>query len=350
MGFHDDILNSLQEAVFVLDEELRIVELNRAAEEDLNTQERPRAGRSILSVLPWLTGYRGVLEGAAGAGRSCFLGLVQGPDGPVLVRLVPLVRAGRVEGSVLTVDPGGRTAEERELLAFESLDGLISQMAHEIRNPLGGIRGAAQLLLERSGGEYEEYLRVIRDEVDRLSAILTELIDYAAPASPAREPVNIHEVIDRAVRLAGVEAAGVTVERNYDPSLPEVLGDGGRLLQVFLNLLGNARDLLAGRSGKPGRIGLRTRPSPQYVQRDGRVFRWAEVTVSDNGPGIAPGDLDRIFLPYHSGRRGGTGLGLAICRKILRAHDGMIRVESEPGKGASFIVTIPFAAPVAGSG
>jgi len=252
-----------------------------------------------------------------------------------------LEQGDTAEGWILTVDPGPRTPEERNALAFESLDGLISQMAHEIQNPLGGIRGASQLLEERLPSEYSEYLSVIRNEVDRLSGILRELIDYASPARPVRSPVNVHEVIDRAVDLLEPARAGVRVTRSYDPSLPEVRVETGKLLQVFINILKNALEAL-GPDGDDRVIMLRTRPSSHHVEREGKIQRWAEVSFRDNGPGIPPEDLDRIFLPYQSRKREGSGLGLAICRKILQGHDGMIRVESEQGAGATFFVYIPF--------
>ncbi|MBI5140732.1 MAG: hypothetical protein HZA20_00895 [Nitrospirae bacterium] len=354
MFSHADVLNSLSVAVLLLDRDMNVLAANRAAEEDLPHAGGIHTGHPLLVAFPWLAPYRNTLLSSSGAGRSCYLSNIPMPEGPAWAHLTPHVTAdGAVEGSVLTVGISRGASDERDDLAFESVEGLISQIAHEIRNPLGGIRGASQLLAERLPPDQGEFLHVIIREVDRLSAILHELLDFAAPARAPRQTLNIHEVIDRAFMILAPEMDGITVRRLYDPSLPDVFGDGAKLLQVFINLIRNAAEAMrepdnaaeAVRETDPPRVlEVQTRPSSRYMQRNGRISKWAEVRVIDNGPGIAREDLRRIFLPYYTRKKQGSGLGLAISKKILVSHEGMLRVESREGMGATFIACVPFAA------
>ena len=338
---HEDILNSLEEAILLLDNSMSVIAVNRAAEEELLTGGRQVAGRDVFEVLPWLSQFAGSFRSAVEAGRGCYLKSVTAPRGVTWASLTPYMSDTLPGASVLAVGPVSMSPDERDQLAFESMDGFISQIAHEIKNPLGGIRGASQLLSEKLPGDLAEYLGVIVHEVDRLSGILRELQDFSSPSPPARKAVNVHEVLDRALKILHPEREGITVKRLYDPSLPDLFGDGAKLLQVFLNLIKNAAEALEGR-GEEGLMELCTRPAPQYVQRGGHIKRWAEISVRDNGAGISPDRLERIFLPFVSGKSGGSGLGLAIARKILNFHDGMLRVESREGEGAIFKAYIPY--------
>lgn len=343
---HADILNSLSVAVMLLDRDLNVLAVNRAAEEDLPHAGGIHTGHPLIVTFPWMAPYWETLLSSSGAGRSCYLSNIPMPEGPAWAHLTPHVTAdGAVEGSVLAVGISRGTSDERDDLAFESVEGLISQIAHEIRNPLGGIRGASQLLAERLPPDQGEFVHVIIREVDRLSAILRELLDFAAPARAPRHTLNIHEVIDRAFMILAPEMDGITIRRLYDPSLPDVYGDGAKLLQVFINLIRNAAEALREPNQQQPRVlEVQTRPSSRYMQRNGRISKWAEVRVIDNGPGIAREDLRRIFLPYYTRKKQGSGLGLAISKKILVSHEGMLRVESREGMGATFIACVPFAA------
>lgn len=339
---HEDILNSLEEAVVLLDRGMTVIAANRAAEEELLPGGRHAEGRSVFEVLPWLSRFAGSIRSAASEGRSCFLKSIASPRGVTWASLTPYMNDTQPGASVLAVGPVSMSPDERDRLAFESMEGFISQIAHEIRNPLGGIRGASQLLSEKVPDDMAEYLGVIVQEVDRLSGIIRELQEFSTPAAPARQAVNVHEVLDRALMVLSPAKGGITVKRLYDPSLPDVFGDGARLLQVFLNLIKNAAEAMEVTGGE-GIIEIRTRPATQYVQRRGHIKRWAEISVSDNGPGISQDRLERIFLPFVSGKKEGSGLGLAIARKILNFHEGMLRVESREGEGATFRAYIPFA-------
>lgn len=339
---HEDILNSLEEAVVLLDSSMSVITANLAAEEELLPAGGHASGRSVFEMLPWLSQYAGSFRSAVKEGRGCYLKSISSPRGVTWASLTPYMSDTIPGASVLAVGPVSMSPDERDRLAFESMEGFISQIAHEIKNPLGGIRGASQLLSEKLPGDMSEYLEVIVNEVDRLSGILRELQDFSTPSHPARQAVNVHEVLDRALMVLSPVKGGITVKRLYDPSLPEVCGDGTRLLQVFLNLVKNAIEAI-GETGKEGIIEIRTRPATQYVQRGRHVKRWAEISVRDNGPGISQGRLERILLPFVTSKKEGSGLGLAIARKILNFHEGMLRVESREGEGATFKAYIPFA-------
>jgi len=340
--FNEDILNSLSEAVFVLDPEMHILFRNRAAEEDLPTHARGVESGSLFSALSWLVPYADVLRSSAAEGRSCFLPSVGTPVGTTWARMTPLLAEGRRGGWVLTIGPVLLSPDERDVEAFESIEGVVSQIAHEINNPLGGIRGAAQLMREKLSSEGAEYLSVIVREVDRLSDIVGELKDFASMAGMATQSLNIHEVLDQALVVLGPEISNITIRRFYDPSLPEVQGNSSKLLQVFINLFKNAVEAMR-EIREAGMVVIRTRPSELYAHRDGRTLRWVEVAISDNGPGVSPNDRNRIFLPFVTSKKDGSGLGLAISKKILIAHQGMLKLESTEGRGATFKAFIPYA-------
>ncbi|MGN6233773.1 MAG: nitrogen regulation protein NR(II) [Trinickia sp.] len=222
---------------------------------------------------------------------------------------------------------------------------LIRNLAHEIKNPLGGIRGAAQLLELELGGrerqELREYTQVIVKESDRLQTLVDRLLE------PHRHPhvvgdVNVHEVCERvrAVILAEFPR-GLTIERDYDVSVPDLRGDKEQLIQALLNIVRNAAQALRERIGQgDARIALRTRIA-RKVTISKRLFRLAlDLRVIDNGPGIPEDIRDRIFYPLVSGREDGSGLGLTLAQTFVQQHDGLIEVESRPGH-TEFQILLP---------
>lgn len=222
---------------------------------------------------------------------------------------------------------------------------LIRNLAHEIKNPLGGIRGAAQLLEFELGArerlELREYTQVIVKESDRLQTLVDRLLE------PHRHPhvvgdVNIHEVCERvrAVILAEFPR-GLTIERDYDVSVPDLRGDKEQLIQALLNIVRNAAQALRERIGQgDARIALRTRVA-RKVTISKRLFKLAlDLRVIDNGPGIPDEIRDRIFYPLVSGREDGSGLGLTLAQTFVQQHDGLIEVESRPGH-TEFQILLP---------
>jgi len=232
--------------------------------------------------------------------------------------------------------------EERALGHVKANKELIRNLAHEIKNPLGGIRGAAQLLaMELTSRELTEYTQVIIHEADRLQALVDRLL------APHRKPhvvsdVNIHEVCERVRSLILAEfPKGLAVRRDYDISIPDFRGDREQLIQAVLNIAHNAAQALSERiSQGDAQLILRTRVSRQVTIGKQRYRLALELHIEDNGPGVPEDIRDRIFYPLISGREGGSGLGLTLAQTFVQQHQGTIECDSVPGKTV-FRIVIP---------
>ena len=236
--------------------------------------------------------------------------------------------------------------EERNATQALANKELIRNLAHEIKNPLGGIRGSAQLLqLELQdtdkGKSLTEYTQVIIHEADRLQTLVDRLLE------PHRKPreigdVNIHEVCERVRSLIVAEfPRGLKVIRDYDTSIPDFRGDKEQLIQTVLNIAHNAAQVLPERITEgDAQIIFKTRIARQVTLGKKRHRLALELHIGDNGPGIPPEIKDRIFYPLVSGREGGSGLGLTLAQTFVQQHDGLIEVQSQPGK-TEFIIVIP---------
>ena len=225
--------------------------------------------------------------------------------------------------------------EERLLDQSQANRELIRNLAHEIKNPLGGIRGAAQLLereLERPN--LHEYTQVIIKEADRLQSLMDRLLTPHRLPQPA--PLNIHEVLERVRSVIVAEYPGIVIERDYDSSLPPLKGDKEQLIQAVLNVARNAAQALQGR----GEIGFMTRIARQITLARKRHRHAIAVQVIDNGPGIPEAIRERIFYPLVSGRDEGSGLGLMIAQNFVNQHHGAITYESVPGN-TRFTILLP---------
>jgi two-component system, NtrC family, nitrogen regulation sensor histidine kinase GlnL len=247
------------------------------------------------------------------------------PGGVVLVELRDRDRASRIRG------------EYRLQEAREASRGLARRLAHEVKNPLGGMRGAAQLLARRlSDPDQHRFTDLIIEEADRLSALVDALLGPRRP--PALESVNLHQVLQRVMDLISAEAGpDLRLVRDYDPSLPDLDADPALLTQVFLNLLANAAQATAGRGG----ITISTRALRRFTIGDTVHRLCAVVTVADDGPGVPAGIADSIFLPLVSGSDRGTGLGLSLAQELVYRHGGLIEFESVPGD-TRFMVVLPY--------
>ena len=232
--------------------------------------------------------------------------------------------------------------EERSMGLAQANKELLRNLAHEIKNPLGGIRGAAQLLaMELPSPELGEYTSVIIHEADRLQSLVDRLL------APHRRPhvvgdVNIHEVCERVRAVVTAEfPRGLRIERDYDASLPEFRGDREQLIQAVLNVVHNAAQALAERiAAGDGRIELRTRAARQVTIGKQRYRLALELHVEDNGPGVPAEIQDHIFHPLVTGREGGSGLGLTLAQTFVQQHRGTIACDSVPGRTV-FTITIP---------
>lgn len=215
---------------------------------------------------------------------------------------------------------------------------LVRGLAHEIKNPLGGLRGAAQLL-ERTlpDPNLAEYTQIIIEQADRLRALVDRLLGPQKPGKKQSE--NLHLILEKIRQLVDLEVnQSVAIERDYDPSLPEILMDSDQIEQALLNIVSNAGHIL--KNQENGQITIRTRTVHQANIHGQRCKLAARIEIIDNGPGI-PADLqDTLFYPMVSGREGGTGLGLSIAQNLIDQHQGKIDVESWPGR-TTFTIYLP---------
>lgn len=323
----------------------RIRYLNAAAEQLLGISSNQACDRRLPLLAPELAVLGPLIRRAAESGESYGheLDLRRPYQQDQIVPVTGRVTPARIEGGgyviLELIDASHWRQIDREKALISQHDAsrrVISQLAHEIRNPLGGLRGAAQLLeRELPTGELREYTRIIIGEADRLAALTDSLLGPAR--SLRREPVNIHEVVERVLALVSNESPpGVTYVRDYDPSLPPLTIDRDQVLQAMLNLLRNAAQAV----GTQGRIVLRTRALTNYVIGNQRHKVVASIEFEDDGPGVPPELGDSIFYPLVSGRAGGTGLGLPLAQELVSRHGGLIEYRSRPGQTV-FMVRLP---------
>lgn len=230
--------------------------------------------------------------------------------------------------------------EERMLIQQQANSELLRNLAHEIRNPLGGLRGAAQLLEhELPHQNLREYTQVIIKEADRLQSLMDRLL--VPHRVPKYEPTNIHEVLERVRSLLLAESPNnIIVKRDYDTSLPELIGDREKLIQAVLNIARNAVQALLSHGEADATITLKTRSERQVTLSRKRYRVAIKLDIIDNGPGIPPEMVDKIFYPLVTGREGGSGLGLALAQTFITQHHGMIDCSSQPGS-TCFTILLP---------
>jgi two-component system nitrogen regulation sensor histidine kinase GlnL len=338
------LLDALATAVVVLDGRGDIEWLNGAAQTLLAAGINQARGRALAEVVR----DPGPIEAIVARAR-------EGTE-PIAhreVRLVPTARgdvsliadctASPLDAEHVLLEISDTTRQQRisrDTALLAQLGGsrvMVRQLAHEIKNPLGGLRGAAQLLeRELPDAGLREYTGVIIREADRLRALVDNLL---GPGIPLRkEPVNLHELLQHVYHLLRSEAPpGIAVLRDYDPSLPPVPLDRDQLVQAMLNLGRNAVQVL----GESGRLTLRTRALTNVTIGARRHRVVVSVQFEDNGPGVPPELADTIFYPLVTGRPGGTGLGLAVAQDIVTRHGGLIEFESRPGHTV-FNLLLPF--------
>ena len=209
---------------------------------------------------------------------------------------------------------------------------MIRQLAHEIKNPLGGIRGAAQLLSRQLGDELAEYTDVVISETDRLAALVDTLLGPGGP--PNKQPVNIHELLEYVVRIVtAADPKSLRIRRDYDPGLPEIDLDRDQMVQALLNLVQNAALALDGQ----GTITLRSRAVSNFTIGETRHRVIASIEIEDDGPGIPRDMQDSVFYPLVTSRPDGTGLGLPAAQELISRHGGLIEFDSRPGRTVFFV-------------
>ncbi|MBN9424397.1 MAG: PAS domain-containing protein [Candidatus Accumulibacter sp.] len=347
-------LDLLSSSVVLLDERLAIRYMNSAAENLLAASLKVLAGRPLDRVLACPPALQSALDNARRHGWSytgqnielprgdgetlhlnCTVNPTDAPDAALLVELWPIDQQLKA------------TREERLIQQQQANRELIRNLAHEIKNPLGGIRGAAQLLEhELNNPGLREYTQVIIKEADRLQDLMQRLLSPHRAMQPG--PVNIHEILERVRSLLTAEfPQTLKVRRDYDTSLPDLIGDREQLIQAILNIARNAAQAImaqpdAAAAGN-GEIVLRTRAARQVTLVKRRHRLALELQVIDNGPGIPDDIRERMFYPLVSGREGGSGLGLTLAQSFVQQHQGTIECESRPGY-TCFTIRMPLGA------
>jgi two-component system nitrogen regulation sensor histidine kinase GlnL len=341
-------LDLLATLVAVVAPEGTVLFANAALEDALGTSRRVIEGSSLLPFFTEPQRLRNALEGAGSneyAALRYDAALVRQNADPMPVHVVVAQtdQPGEIVIEMLPLEQQARQEREERLMdQAQANKELIRNLAHEIKNPLGGIRGAAQLLeMEIQGRDLKEYTRVIIHEADRLQTLVDRLL------APHRRPhlvgdVNIHEVCERVRSLILAEfPRGLRVVREYDTSLPEFRGDREQLIQAVLNVAHNACQALSERiAAGDAQLVFRTRVARQVTFGKQRYRLALELHVIDNGPGVPEAIKDRIFYPLVSGREGGSGLGLTLAQTFVQQHHGLIECESMPGR-TDFKILIP---------
>lgn len=342
-----DLLDALSTGIIVLDAHLCAIYANVAAQDLLAFSLNKARGRPFADFMQDANGLRSILRRALDSGEGiadrelAVRPLGASRDTRILdVTITPLT--GQITGTHLLMELADATqrqriSRERDLLA--RLDGsrlMIRQLAHEIKNPLGGLRGAAQLLeRELQAAALKEYTHVIIGEADRLTALVDSM------AGPSRAPqkvlLNIHEICEHVYHLLRAEApASITIERDYDPSLPNAMLDRHQTIQALLNVARNAMQAISGK----GHIVLRTRALSNVSIGSARHRLVASVQVEDDGRGVPFELRSSIFYPLVTGRANGSGLGLAVAQELVTRNGGFIEFESEPGH-TTFTLLLP---------
>lgn len=341
---------SLPGPAILLDEGDRAIDVNPAAELFLNVSARALRGQPVFDRLAVAAPLEEVFARVRANQSSLYINDVDvgtGERAPVICNLQAAPVADAPGHVLLLISPRefaeriGRGQGMKH--AARSAIGMAEMLAHEIKNPLAGITGAAQLLSMNLPPEDVELADLIVAETRRILKLLEQVEQFGNLRPPEARAVNIHDVLDRARRSALLGfAAHMTILEDYDPSLPPTVGDPDQLLQVLLNLLKNAAEASG---GKPGTIRLHTfyDHSLRLRRVDGAGTPLPlQIEIIDDGPGIPPEIAESIFDPFVSGRENGTGLGLALVSKIVADHDGWITADSVPGRTV-FRLSLPVA-------
>ena len=348
-------LEWLATAVLLQDDARRIVYANAAAENLFELSRRTLAGRTFAELFGRCPALEAAVDKATATGASyaeqeitlslpgntslslaCTASPVDAPGVAVLLEFRPIDQALRI------------AREERLAEQQQANRELIRSLAHEIKNPLGGIRGAAQLLegeLDRPA--LVEYTQVIIAEADRLRALVNRLL--APHRAPAFRRINVHEVLVRAKGVVQAEFPAIPIVCDFDSSLPELEADYEQLMQAALNIVRNAAQALSGSTTTASAIRLVTRVARGVTLAKRRHRLAVAIAIEDNGPGVPEAIRDRIFFPLVSGREGGSGLGLTIAQTLIAQHGGTIECASAPGRTV-FSVLLPLSCAAKGEG
>jgi two-component system nitrogen regulation sensor histidine kinase GlnL len=346
------VLDAVLDGIAVVDAQGRVELVNAEACRILETSAQAATGMPLERVAAANPALAQLARSVLASGRphiECEQRLARRYDGDVLVDVAvsPLIEDDRRRSGVVLAlrdrtiqrDLQQQVSERERLSAFGQM---AAGIAHEVKNPLGGIRGAAEIVGARADdAKTRDAAELIVREVARIASLVDELMVFTQGDDIHFAAVNIHRVLDDVLDLISMDplAAGVRIERRFDPSIPELSADAGRLVQVFLNLARNALQVLEG----SGTLAIETRMSFDYrlAVDSSESMPTLQVTIADDGPGMSADVLERIATPLFTTRRSGTGLGLAVARHWIARHGGTLRVESAPGEGTRVRVALP---------
>jgi two-component system nitrogen regulation sensor histidine kinase GlnL len=333
---HQHILDNLNGAVALFSADLRLRYLNPAAEMLFGGSSRQLLGMSFADLVmprePVIDQLREAIDSHHPFSKheqliDLFNGKEITADFTVTVLHSPFGES-EVLFEITPIDRLLRITREDAMVAQQvATRDLLRGLAHEIKNPLGGLRGAAQLLeRELHSEEQKEYTRVIIDEADRLQKLVNRLLGPSG--MPKTQDVSVHEIIEYVRNIVLAEDVGdVAMHRDYDPSIPDIKGDPDLLIQALLNIVSNARQAI----GRQGNITIRTRVLRKFTIGQQKHRLVVKIGVIDDGPGIPEDIKDKIFFPMVTGRADGTGLGLSIAQRLIHQHGGLIECSSQPG-------------------
>ncbi len=339
------VLDGLSVATLLFNTRFRLIFINPAGELLLGISARHLLGQHFSELIQLECPIMPALEEALHS-RHPFtrhemtLSLAHADELMVDLTVIPLIEADEEPELLLELTPINnllRIAREENRQAQQmATREMLRGLAHEIKNPLGGLRGAAQLLEKQlATEELKEYTQVIISEADRLKNLLNRML--GPNTLPVKTAVNIHEVLERVRNLVCVEVdERITLQRDYDPSIPDVDADMDQLVQALLNVIRNACQALV----DGGTIILRTRVERKFTIGQNRHNLVARINIIDNGPGISEEMKEKIFFPMVTGRANGSGLGLSIAQSLIEQHNGVIECQSEPGR-TTFSILLP---------
>lgn len=349
------ILENVEEAVLAIDRNGRITFFNPSAQAFTGVSERQGLGRHYEELFADQEAILYPVRTAARDGRSVsdheniVLQRPMAPPLPVGVSVSPIFTdRGEHEGAVLILRDLSRVRELEETVKqtdrLSMLGTLAAGLAHEIKNPLGGIKGAAQLLAMELGADspLKEYTGVMIREVERVNGIIEELMDLSRPRQPQSGEVDLAQVLGDIVLFQKEAHRGKEIDfvLHLDPSIPPLRGDENLLTRLFLNLVKNAAEAIEHK----GKVEIQTKVASEYhlTKPGGRPVPFIMIEIRDTGRGIPAADFDKIFTPFYTTKDRGSGLGLATCQKIVSEHGGLLKMDSSVGEGTTFTVSLPF--------
>ncbi len=350
------IINNIDDSIFLFDSEGKLIFFNKTAEEFVSRIKRDSTelyytdlfynSKYLITLI-----QKGLVEGRKFQCKDIDI-VYHGNNINVDVSLYPFYNKSELAGIIVFIKKNFLIIDKDDI-HFDSLVDIISSISHEIKNPLSGIKGSAQLLkgLE-TNSESKQYIELIIKETTRLNSILSDYLSLSQKL--VFSDVNIHEALEHALKVmeSEIKNKNVIINKSYDPSLPNLKGDASKLLQVFINLIKNAIEAMA-ESKEIRKLSITTKPATEYIifhdysnnqktPAEPRKQRWIIISFEDTGIGIPPENLNKIFLPFYSMKPGGIGLGLALSKKIVRDHGGTILALPKTSKGALFNVYLPF--------